>query len=1108
MRPMKPTPALTPAPNGPLAITPSGFFAFRTPLLPFDVLEAWGAGLEAATAAAPDRASALARDRALLRARLRALVTEPVIREALFVASPSLDDAIDAWLKDPASERARGVVEILVRYLARMCARATPFGLFSGCAVAPLGRETRLVLAPRAAYQRHTRLDTHYLSALCEELQKDASIRTGARFAPSSGLFPSAGQLRYAEGRIDPVTRERSFHLVSVELSDYLAATMERARGGATRDSLARALVEADAEVALEEAEGFVDQLIDSQILVSDLAPPVTGKEPIHDIATTLRESAATGAIDAAACITAVSDELDAMDAAGLGLHADRYRAIAGTLAGLPAKTELPRLFQVDLFKPAPGATLGGAPLREIQQTVARLARMRRPEGRGEALRRFREAFIERYESREVPLVDALDDERGIGFESPTAGSSEPSPLLDDLHFPGDAAARGAWGAHDEWLLRALARQNDAARAAGRGLAREWVLDDDEMKALEDKTPASLPDAFAVMASLAAPSPEALAKGDFTLCMHGISGPSGAILLGRFCHGDEELRAHVEQHLRAEEALRPDAIFAEVVHLPEGRLGNILCRPTLRAHEIPYLGRSGAPPERQIAITDLRVSLRGDRIVLRSERLGKEVLPRLTSAHNHPMAALGTYRFLCALQSQDGDAGLGWSWGALSGAPFLPRVRHGRVILAVARWVVEKEALAALAKGDDAARFDAVQALRARLELPRWVGVADADNVLPVDLDNVLSVESFVALVKNRRGVALQEMHPLPDELCATGPEGRFVHEVVVPFVRTRTPDAATAVTAVTRATSAPSRAARRTFAPGSEWLYAKLYTGTATADRVLGELVAPLVAESLAEGDADRWFFLRYSDPRWHLRVRLHGDPARLMSRVLPRLHALAEPWLKDQRISRIQLDTYEREVERYGGDRAIDLCERIFAADSDATLAILASLSGDAAADARWRLALRGMHLLLDDLQLDLGTRHALLASTRASFAAEHRADGALEKQLGAKFRKERASIDWVLRAPVDPGDLEVTSLHPGFAALADRSQRIAAPARGLAELEAADPGGGLRVDLAGSLLHMHANRLLRSEQRAQELVLYDFLARIYDSEVARGRPARVEG
>jgi len=44
----------------------------------------------------------------------------------------------------------------------------------------------------------------------------------------------------------------------------------------------------------------------------------------------------------------------------------------------------------------------------------------------------------------------------------------------------------------------------------------------------------------------------------------------------------------------------------------------------------------------------------------------------------------------------------------------------------------------------------------------------------------------------------------------------------------------------------------------------------------------------------------------------------------------------------------------------------------------------------------------------------------------------------------------------------------------------------------------------DLAGSLAHMHANRLLRDAARAQELVIYDFLARLYQGARARRRPA----
>ena len=58
---------------------------------------------------------------------------------------------------------------------------------------------------------------------------------------------------------------------------------------------------------------------------------------------------------------------------------------------------------------------------------------------------------------------------------------------------------------------------------------------------------------------------------------------------------------------------------------------------------------------------------------------------------------------------------------------------------------------------------------------------------------------------------------------------------------------------------------------------------------------------------------------------------------------------------------------------------------------------------------------------------------------------------------------------------------------------------------ELRAAADAGRLTVDfpsLAMSIAHMHVNRLLRSAQRAQELVLYELLGRAYSSQAARRR------
>jgi hypothetical protein len=132
--------------------TTSGFFVLRTPLLPFDALLQWSADG--------------GQDRALLRRRLAAELSRAELREALFLASPSLDEGLPEWLRAPEGEWGRKLERSLVRYWQRMAARATPFGLFAGGAVGTLGPGTRLTLKARETYRRHTRLDMDYVSAL------------------------------------------------------------------------------------------------------------------------------------------------------------------------------------------------------------------------------------------------------------------------------------------------------------------------------------------------------------------------------------------------------------------------------------------------------------------------------------------------------------------------------------------------------------------------------------------------------------------------------------------------------------------------------------------------------------------------------------------------------------------------------------------------------------------------------------------------------------------------------------------------------------------------------------------------------------------------------
>jgi thiopeptide-type bacteriocin biosynthesis protein len=1060
--------------------TPSGFFVLRTPLLPFEEMAAWSEGLEAVGSLGDPRRleAALERDRARLRARLLALVTRPELREAIFVASPSLDETLEVWQKEPDSKRGRKLEPAVVSYFSRAAARATPFGLFAGCTTGTIDTQTRLQLHSWERYQRHSRLDMDYLWALAEAVERDPQLRKTLTYEPNSSLYEVAGRLRLAEARL--TATGRSYHLVAVDKSPYLTAVLEQAQGGTALEAVAGVLV--DDEISQAEAEEYVAELVDNQLLVADARPLVTGDEPVHGLVATLGGHARTAQI--AERVDEARAALEAIDAEGLGTSPDRYRAVASLLGELPAQPDLSRLVQVDLVKPAQQAMLGGRVVSELARG-ARILHQLAPPQEPDGLSRFREEFFRRYETREIPLVEALDEEIGIGFERSDSPLAEASPLLAGLPFRGGEQEARRWTARDALLLGKLAQ----ALAEG---DREIALEASDLEALASEQRPPLPDAFYVMATVAAESDRAIAQGAFRVFLQHLYGPSGAVLLGRFCHADQTLHQFVRAHLREEEARRPERVFAEIVHLPEGRIGNILCRPVLRDYEIPYLGRSGAPADRQIPVTDLLASVRDARIVLRSDRLGREVVPRLTTAHNYTWRSLGVYRFLCALQHQDTAAGLTWDWGPLQDAPFLPRVVSGRLVLCRARWNVTEAELRALGQTRGADQFAAVQAWRAERQLPRYVALADRDNELVIDLDNVLSVAALAHQLRGRRQAVLVEMFPDPDALCVTGPEGRFVHELVVPFVQAAPPrpepDNA--------APQATGSAVRRRFPPGSEWLYAKLYTGAGTADQVLNHLVGPLVRSSLASGAADAWFFIRFADPDWHLRLRLHGEPGRLHAEVLPSLEAAAAPLLETGQLWCVQLDTYEREVERYGGDRGIELAEHVFDADSEAVLTIMGSSWGDAGLDLRWRLAMRGIDLLFDDLGLALEEKRSVARRARESFGREFGIDGNFRGRVSQRYRAERARLEALL----DPGRAPPAPLAAGLEALRRRSLQLAPVTAELRQLGQAGRLSATMTDIAMSYAHMHVNRLLRSAQRAQELVLYELLDRAYSAQAGR--------
>lgn len=1046
---------------------PAGFFLLRTPLLPAEAFWRWTLGPEDHRAALLD------------------YVTRPEIREALLVASPSLDDRLETWLADPKRANGQKLESVLARYFARMAMRPTPFGLFAGSTLGFIGDHTRVTLQGTEGHRRHTRLDSDYLEGLVGALMRDPAIRASRRYYLNSSLYRMGSEVRYVE--IHGAGRDRSHALASVEVSpalDLVLAAMSS--DGYDGEQLVSAIQGADPDVAREEALAFIDALIDAQLLVPDLGIPVTGVEPLHSLIAQLASTAAGTPV--ARVLSGVRDELLEMDkAVPFRPLRDAYTRLEGKLRALPFDIDRARLFQVDLQIEAAEAVLDQRVVRELVRAAELLA-LSVPFPENPALAQFRRDFEHRYGGREVPLLEALDEDSGIGFSSTIA--QESPPLLSDVLFAQPrSAVRPPWSKFEELLLNKIERLNPGEL--------EIRLTPEELETVRRPEAHPLADSLALIATVAAASPDEIERGNYRVHLVGVEGPSGANWLGRFCQADAQLTSQVKRLTQLEEARRPDAVFAEVVHLPEGRLGNILLRPLLRSYEIPYLGQSGISIERQISTADLLVTVSEGRILLRSKRLGREVVPRLTTAHNfRHERSLTVYRFLGHLQSHDAPFYREWNWGALRHRRFLPRVVCGRVVLALCHWELASERLAGLLRSDSTNdRRRRAQQMRHEMSLPRFVSLADGDNVLPVDFENELSLDSFLQLLKGRTSVRLTEIFPSRGENWVASPSGMKVHDMIIPMLRTGL--APRSVHPFAQRVAAPP-GFERTHPPGSEWLFAKIYASPRAVDMALMR-IAPTLRRLQAEGIIQTWFFTRYHDPRldpdWHLRLRLKGDTATLTPNALGELRAWFDSLRSDRLAHRLQLDTYEREVEDWGGPLGIQLAETFFRYDSEAALKILEDCGGEAFEDVRWRLALRSADLVLEDLGLDVPARQRVMRRIRNGLAREFDIKLQFERQMGNRYRREQRQLVELL-----DDSAQSLQLRRGIQILRGRSTAARPGLRDLSQLER---DGGLTRSLEGlaaRYVHLCLNRLLRSRHREQELLITDFLGRLYESRIAR--------
>ncbi|MEV0982232.1 lantibiotic dehydratase [Streptomyces sp. NPDC049915] len=1019
-------------------------------------------------------------DPAACAALLAAAAADPVLDEALAVASPALSALVHRVARHGGgglkASRLRRAALAVLRYDIRMRTRPTPFGLFAGVTAGEFDVTAKAVRGP--GHRTRTHADQRWLAKVTHRLERDPAVLQaltvqahqalavrGDRLVLTAPSAPDAGPDPDGEGRAT----------VSVRHTPVVAWVVREARTPVPYPLLAERLTAAFPQAPVDRLHHLLGELVRQEILLTGLRPPLDGGDPLRHVLAVL--GPVTGASEETRHTVGALRRLDReraeYDALPLGAGRDRLHALLGTARSVAADdTPLHIDTRLDATLHLPHAVRA-----EVERAVDVMVLLSRPKRGLFALRDYHRRFLDVYGAdRLVPVLDLLDPSTGLGAPAGYGWpNSEAAPVPPD--DPRTARRE-----------RAMAR---LAAAALRERRREVVLTDADLAELRHDGAgerAHAQNSCEVTVQVVAASAESLTDGDFLVFLSPSPGSHRAgSTFARFADQDPAWREpfaalHRDTPVHVEGALAADLAFWP----RSGRAANL-------AHTRPATGRRisvgvpDAPGVEDLRLADIAVGATLDRLTAVHLPTGREIVPVLGNMVSAPAQAPNAVRLLWEIGLEGQRLWEPWNWGPLADAPCVPRIRHGRFVLAPAVWRLDE--LRALgggehgADGPEGTAWDrAVARWRERWDVPRHVLAVTADQRLLLDLGHPWHRELLRDQVLRHPDLIAQEV-PGEHEGLLDSPLAGHTAELVVPLTRR-------SGTPAHRPYAGRHLPQRAVHGLGGDWLHLKLHGSARTQDDLLRLHLHRLIGRSRELG-ADRWFFIRYTDDAGHhLRLRLRGDRRVLWSAVAPAVGELLGDWQRQGLLRGHTVAPYDPETERYGGAAALATAEEVFQYDSEAAVELLRiAHQGAPGSEGLWAGGLGldalavvscaalahafgppapGHPLLTEDCGDDAAAAWLSMTGSRRDLPDAYRARPAYWRRL------------------VDPrGGWPALAADPlGARVLAALRERDAAVRRLAAQVRAADETPEGRV--VGSLMHMVCNRLFGGSTARETTVL----------------------
>jgi len=649
----------------------------------------------------------------------------------------------------------------------------------------------------------------------------------------------------------------------------------------------------------------------------------------------------------------------------------------------------------------------------------------------------FKHSFLKRFEHQEVSLAKIMDPEIGIGYGN-LAQQHGANPLVDEIklakHFQVQETI--AYGEFNAFLLNKI--------VIGQPISLE------EFKTNTIEQSIQLPNTFSFIFHLYRSQPVIAIAG----------GCTANALIGRFTMGNPEMESYGREIASLEQNANPDVIFFDIAYQAEKRVDNVNRRQLLYPYELPILTWSDTADP--LDLNDIFVSIIGTEVILKSKKLGKRLMPRIPSAYNYTRSDLAVYRFLCDIQNQGICTQLGFKLqDFFPKLQYYPRVNYKEIIVSPAMWLVPSSVYAAI-KNDDLNRLVLLKTWLTEKKITFNFKAGFADHTLCFNPNEVEDLKAFFSFCKQQQGDIYITEALISNEDCIKDEFGKiYLPQYIASYAHQKQ-----IYTPLSPAHKTQSKSDRFQL-PGGDWLYFELYSHTIKSNSLLLGKINPLMKTYREQ--LKKWFFIRYTDPTPHLRLRLHLKNKVFGFKIIEALKQIMEPEMQEGRLIDLKIKTYFRETQRYGAKR-MDLVEQFFFTDSKAILFLLGK------AKKENQLIASSLDLILQWCEIcmpNINDQILFINQMANNFASEMLIGPDHYKKINANFNEIKNEIGTLNIKPP-------TSITKRYHQL-------------IKVILSTCTTNDEQHKLLADLIHMHVNRLFSVDQRMYETIIYHYVLRM---------------